>query len=114
MYEDVLHIKLKDEQKDVFLFDYGAVVFFNFTLEEEKEFHALMVPYQRAPLSVVEAEDFDFCYGSESLVLNDQITLMTHLTLEKLSIAFALAQCVKLSVFEERVAKEIEANAPLA
>jgi len=58
----------------------------------------------------------DMCYtegGAQFHVQNDTITLASDSSLEKLSVAFAMAQCVKLNVFEERIDEEIEKNRDL-
>jgi uncharacterized Rmd1/YagE family protein len=54
--------------------------------------------------------DFEFRYGTTSGVSNDLITLCSRSSLEKLSVSFALAQCVKLSIYEERIWNEMEEN----
>uniref|UniRef100_A0A0A9Z5F3 Sporulation protein RMD1 n=2 Tax=Lygus hesperus TaxID=30085 RepID=A0A0A9Z5F3_LYGHE len=113
---DVLNIRFRDhstlEQKLCFIFDYGCIAFFNFTVEEENDMLQLLQPYEEETLPENEreagTEDIIYVFGTRSQVTNDTVTLASNSTLEKLSIAFAMAQCVKLNIFEERVDKEIE------
>lgn len=113
---DVLNIRFRDnitlEQKQCFIFDYGCIAFFNFTIEEEMDILKLLQQYEEETLPENEreagVEDILYINGTRSQVTNDTITLASTSTLEKLSIAFAMAQCVKLNIFEERVDREIE------
>jgi len=119
---DVLHMKLRTGndvlmQKHLFVFEYGCLAFFNFTEEEEEFIKSILEPYQEDTLPeserAVGMEDMTYVYGPVSAVSNDTITLSSFSSLEKLSVAFAMAQCVKLNVFEERIDEEIEKNREL-
>jgi uncharacterized Rmd1/YagE family protein len=113
---DVLQIKIRTDrwlmQKHAFVFDYGCVAFFNFSPQEERELLAMLRPYEEDTLSQREresgCENMEYAYGAHSHVSNDTVTLSGDASLEKLSVAFAMAQCVKLNVFEERIDQEIE------
>jgi hypothetical protein len=62
------------------------------------------------PLLSLHPTEFDYTYGTASSVHNDEITLQSRSSLEKLSVSFAIAQCTKLSVFESRISSEIDRN----
>lgn len=113
LYGDVLHIRQKALMRDAFIFTYGCVVFFNFSQSKEFEFLRFLKRWEVGTLPAFEIEDFDFSYGNESRVGNDEVILATQSSLEKLSVGFALAQCVKLNIYENRIAKEIEDNKQL-
>ena len=57
-----------------------------------------------------ESEEFEYTYGDKFKVKHDVFTFGTSGSLEKLSISFALAQCVKLSIFENHIESQIESN----
>lgn len=113
LYTDVIHIEFKNKQRDIFLFSYGATTFFNFTQESESAFLKSLAEFETGSLATREEEELEFTYGSKWRVANDEITLETADPLEKLSVSFALAQCCKLSVFEERIQQKIEENKAL-
>jgi uncharacterized Rmd1/YagE family protein len=110
LYSDVLQIKQRPEHRDLFLFSYGCMVFYNYTEEEELSTIKIINTYAINTIKQYELEDFDYNIGTESRVSNDEITLSSKSSLEKLSIAFALAQCVKLNVYEAKVDEDIEIN----
>lgn len=99
------------------MFEYGCLAFFNFTVEEEAFVLKLLQPFQEDTLAEKERdvgrEDMLYVYGDISTVTNDTVMLSSTTSLEKLSVAFAMAQCVKLNVFEERIDEEIERNREL-
>lgn len=119
---DVLHVKIRlangdDAHKHLFIFEYGCLSFFNFTVEEEQAFSTVLMQFADEILCdrerEVGVEDLAYVYGSHSAVFNDTVTLSGDSSLEKLSVAFAMAQGVKLNVFEERVDEEISENKDL-
>ncbi len=59
-------------------------------------------------VNLFTSKDFDFKYGLSSDIRQDQITLSTRNVMEKLAVSFALAQSIKLSVYENVVEAEIE------
>jgi len=50
-----------------------------------------------------EQDDMTFFYGTKTRLMNDEVSLSSNGPLEKLSISFAMAQSIKLSVLELRV-----------
>lgn len=116
--DDVVLFKLKRDKREVFIFEYGSLAFFNYTEEEELEFIRMIDPFEEDKLNEKErevgVEDLLISFSDDNFYIsNDTIYLKTKSSLEKLSVAFAMAQCVKLNVFEERIEQEIERNRTL-
>jgi len=106
---------------DIFYFDYGCVVFWGLTQEQEQDIlRTMVVPCEVNPLPVSELEidEFNFRYTSTEKphIRNDTITISKRAAADhtiKLSISYALAQSTKLCVFEERVLMIVEATRDL-
>ena len=111
LYRDVIHVQPKDEQgvkRDIFYFPYGTAIFWGFEEGEEKTLLATLKKFEREPLAKVEYDKLGFSYGSKMNVEGDEITLQKKDALTKLAISYALAQSVKLTVFEEVISKTVE------
>lgn len=93
----------QQQRRDMFVFPYGCVVFWGFTEESEAQVLRRMMAFGILPIKAVESDDMTFKYGSQSRIRADEIELAGEDPLEKLSISFALAQSVKLSICEARV-----------
>lgn len=111
LFRDVLHSQLKDEKgtkRDIFYFSYGVVVFWGFTEEEEKEALSSLKKFERDPLPKAEVDTFSFVYGDRMKLEEDRIILHKKDALTKLAISYAIGQSVKLTVFEEVIARTVE------
>ncbi|KAH8791146.1 hypothetical protein BGZ57DRAFT_875509 [Hyaloscypha finlandica] len=98
---------------EIFLFDYGVVVIWGMSLQDERKFLKEIAKFENEKLAPddVETECFNFYYTREyqARIYNDFITLRekgNYMT--KLAISHALAQSVKTSLFEELVDNTIE------
>ncbi|KAL7415958.1 hypothetical protein BDY24DRAFT_380627 [Mrakia frigida] len=101
----------KRTKAEVFLFEYGVVVIWGMSLEEEKRFLSSLKRFsvERLAPEDIEEEDLGFYYASYSRVYNDVITLKKGSSyMTKLSLSHALAQSVKLSFFEGAVSNTID------
>ncbi|OAP65207.1 hypothetical protein AYL99_01179 [Fonsecaea erecta] len=103
---------------EIFIFDYGTVVIWGMTVQQEQRFLNDMSKFSDAPLPTesVQTENFNFYYTKEyqARIYNDFISLReprNHMT--KLAISHALSQSVKTSLFEDLVSETIETTAPL-
>lgn len=103
---------------EVFVFDYGTVVIWGMTLQQEQRFLNDMAKFIEAPLppESVQTENFNFYYTKEyqARIYNDFISLReprNHMT--KIAISHALSQSVKTSLFEDLVGETIETTSPL-
>jgi len=113
MYSDVIAVKQTKTEREIFIFSYGCVVFYNASESYETEFLSDIAPYAVNRLDKPEFEDFEFNYGEKFAVASDQVTFESDSSLEKVSVALALAQCVKLNVYEEEIELEIVSNQDL-
>ncbi|ORX40897.1 cytoplasm protein [Kockovaella imperatae] len=96
---------------DVFLFEYGTVVIWGMTEKEEKSFLRGLKKFEVERLSPedVEMEDLNFYYADYSRIYNDVITLRKGSSyMTKLALSHALAQSVKISLFEELIGSTID------
>ncbi|KAI8638902.1 hypothetical protein BD408DRAFT_422269 [Parasitella parasitica] len=93
---------------EMFLFDYGVIVFWGMTLKEEQRILKLLVPFEEEKLDAddVETEEFHYYYNEayQPRIYNDIITLRHPSNyLIKLTIAHAIAQSVKMTLFERLI-----------
>ncbi|KAG8954932.1 hypothetical protein FRC04_010416 [Tulasnella sp. 424] len=96
---------------EVFLFDYGTVVIWGMTEAQEKRFlHSLRkFEVEKLPPDDVESEDLNYYYANYSRIYNDVITLRKGSSyMTKLALSHALAQSVKISLFEELISNTID------
>ncbi|KAI3405651.2 RMD1 [Candida oxycetoniae] len=114
-------IRLADEggeidigkKSDLFIFEYGVVIMWGFTQKEEVAFLGDLARFEQEKLSAedIQIEEFNY-YITKSYqprIYNDFITLRDDDNyMLKLSISHALAQSVKISLFEELVDNTIE------
>ena len=102
--------------RDVFVFDYGCVVFWGTrSAEEEEILERIRVGhngtlFQTANVEEIENDDMEFMYGIVSQMQRDEVCLRTTEPDEKLAVSFAFSQSVMLSVFEGRVEDAIRST----
>lgn len=104
----------------VFIFSFGAVVFWNFPnakFEEQWLDDNILGPFADTcgtPHSKEEVEyasdDMEFSYGKSFGIKRDVVELATREAGEKLAVSFALAKSSMLSIYESRVQETIERN----
>jgi uncharacterized Rmd1/YagE family protein len=100
---------------EVFLFEYGTVVIWGMTLQEEKRFLKEIAKFEVDKLGKdeVETEEFNFYYTREyqARIYNDFISLREKKNyMIKLAISHGLSQSVKTSLFEDLVDNTIDAT----
>jgi Uncharacterized conserved protein len=114
-------IRLADEggeidvgkKNDIFIFEYGVIILWGYTTKEEAAFLDDLARFESEKLSSedIQIEEFNY-YITKSYqprIYNDFITLRDDNNyMLKLSISHALAQSVKISLFEELVDNTIE------
>ncbi|KAF1847392.1 YagE family protein [Cucurbitaria berberidis CBS 394.84] len=98
---------------EVFLFEYGTVVLWGMTLQEEKRFLKEIAKFETDKLGKdeVETEEFNFYYTREyqARIYNDFISLRDKKNyMIKLAISHGLSQSVKTSLFEDLVDNTID------
>ncbi|KAJ3339431.1 hypothetical protein HDU93_008246 [Gonapodya sp. JEL0774] len=94
-------------RRDLFIFAFGVVVFWGFTEAEEKKWLGVIQKEAQETLERAEwqIEDLKFEYQADigeegGRIYNDVLTLRTHHHLAKLTLSHAVAQSVKLAVYE--------------
>ena len=106
-------IDVSDKHSELFIFEYGVVVMWGFTEREEKCFLTDLERFEKEKLADedIQVEEFNY-YVTKSYqprIYNDFITLRDGSNyMVKLSISHAIAQSVKISLFEELVDNTIE------
>ncbi|HLB59294.1 MAG TPA: RMD1 family protein [Bdellovibrionota bacterium] len=111
LYRDVIHSQPKDDKgvkRDLFYFPYGIVVFWGFAEEEERDLLNVLKKFEQESLGKIELDEFRFAYGDRLKIEEDEIILKKKDPVTKLSLSYAIAQSVKLTVFEEAIARTIE------
>ncbi|KAI9791129.1 MAG: hypothetical protein M1816_004360 [Peltula sp. TS41687] len=98
---------------EVFLFNYGTVVTWGMTLQQEQRFLKEISKFEQEKLAPedVQTENFNFYYTTEyqARIYNDFISLSDKKNyMIKLAISHALSQSVKTSLFEDLVDATIE------
>lgn len=101
------------KKNDVFIFEYGVVIMWGYTLKEELAFLEDLARFESEKLSSedIQVEEFNYYITTsyQPRIYNDFITLRDDSNyMLKLSISHALAQSVKISLFEELVDNTIE------
>ncbi|CAK5272275.1 unnamed protein product [Mycena citricolor] len=98
-------------EAEIFLFEYGTVVIWGMTEAQERRFLSSIKRFEneRLPADAIEMEDLNFYYANYSRIYNDVITLRKGSSyMTKLSLSHALAQSVKISLFEQLISSNIE------
>ncbi|KAI9706743.1 MAG: hypothetical protein M1820_004713 [Bogoriella megaspora] len=110
---EAMEFDMEVHTPEVFIFNYGAVVIWGMTVQQEQRFLKEIAKFENDKLSEdnVQVENFNFYYTKEyqARIYNDFITLRSKTDyMLKLAISHALAQSVKTSLFEDLVDATIE------
>lgn len=113
-----LDFDTKVHTPEVFLFEYGTVVIWGMTLQQEQRFLKEISKFEAEKLSEddVQTENFNFYYTREyqARIYNDFISLREKKNyMIKIAISHALAQSVKTSLFEDLLTTTITMTSPL-
>lgn len=118
-YGEVYHVKMSDradtdEEGDVFIFPYGAVVTWGLDDENEDIISNELARFSSNSGRYIFDDDlYTYGYGEKSLIADDHITLKNNNILSKLACSFALAQSAKLGAFENSLQLTINATKDL-
>ncbi|KAF3986990.1 hypothetical protein FT663_04638 [Candidozyma haemuli var. vulneris] len=122
MDKDEAQAEVSKHHAEMFVLEYGIIVFWNFTEIHEKNILADLafspVPILVNPISdhEIETEEFHFEYDSSvqrPRIYNDMITLRSADHLIKLTMSYALAQSTKLCLFESRMVYSLQSISKL-
>lgn len=110
---DGVDLDIQVHTPEVFLFDYGTVVIWGMTLQEEKRFLRELAKFEVDKLGKdeIELEEFNFYYTREyqARIYNDFISLREKKNyMIKLAISHGLSQSVKTSLFEDLLDQSID------
>ncbi len=109
-YRQALNIEWK--QGDVFIFDYGVVVFWGIGVADRLSLLQKLAPYALEPLAHVSEDEFTFTSDAENLLIkNDHISLCDAEIMTRLAISHGLAQSTKLAKFEYHIQQTINDTA---
>ncbi len=110
LHREALHFQPKEDNRtrgDIFYFSYGAVVFWGFSKEEEREFLNELKKFEGNP--VLHSEDeFTFIYDDTMKIEEDEIVLPNKASVSKFAVSHGIAQSVKLIIFEESIQKTFD------
>lgn len=111
-YKNALHVNLStvSSRKDLFIFSYGALVFWNVSSSEARAFLPELRPFEVNSLQEPEEDHFEFKKAAGWSFKNNEITLTEDTVLERLAYSHAIAQSVKLEEFEVRTRQAFEKN----
>jgi uncharacterized Rmd1/YagE family protein len=107
---NVLHVPRPGE--DIFLFDYGIVIFWGTSPHNRQEFLRLIEPHARGLIDTLISDEFTYTLAAELLAIkNDHIQLPGDNPMTRLALSHGIAQSTKLAQFEELVQKTISDTA---
>ncbi|MDH5436937.1 MAG: RMD1 family protein [Gammaproteobacteria bacterium] len=110
IYRNTIHINWR--QGDIFILDYGVVVFWNLNIANRVEFLEYITEY--AIDLQIDAIDDEFTYEIDAesrTVKNDHICLPDDEVTTKIAICHVIAQSTKLALFEHQIQDTINNTA---
>jgi uncharacterized Rmd1/YagE family protein len=107
LYRDVIHVAYHHENGTLFFFSYGVMVAWGLSEDEELRILEDVKGFEKETLPQLEKDEYDFSYDLNFRVQRDEIVLNSKDILTKLAVSYALAQSVKLTVFERTIDKTI-------
>lgn len=105
-YRNVLHVQW--HQGEVFIFDYGVLVFWRLDAEERNAFVQKLRDFAREPLDKVVDDEFT-CETNvdKPAIKDDHLQLPDEEVLTRLAVSHGIAQSTKLAQFEAQVQQTI-------
>jgi uncharacterized Rmd1/YagE family protein len=101
-------LRVRRGMHDIFVFDYGVVVFWGLSPHERDDFVALIRSHAHALLEKPVSDTFTYSLMADELAIkNDHLRIPGDDTMTRLAVSHAIAQSTKLSQFEEQVQKTI-------
>lgn len=108
-YDEVIMLSMGKEQT-LCVFAYGAVVFWGYTIDKERDTLKLLMPFLKSPLGSVQEDTFAYEYGVETIIdeEEDRIILQSEDSILKISLSYGLSQSAKLAAFEHDIDQTIQ------
>jgi uncharacterized Rmd1/YagE family protein len=130
MFEQPQQLQEEEEAStpEVYIFSFGAVVFWNFINEESEQSWMDQFLFddhgddsndeddgavgERNHIDAIESanDEMSFGYGTKFYINHDMVQLQTKDCKEKLAVSFALAKSANVSIFEWRLNQAVERN----
>jgi uncharacterized Rmd1/YagE family protein len=109
LYDEVVFLSMGSEHT-MCIFAYGAVVFWGYTVAEERAALSELLPFLKTPLAKIQEDTFVFEYGVETLIdeEEDRMILQSEDPLLKISLSYGLSQSAKLAAFEHEIDMTIQ------
>ncbi|MDX1811156.1 MAG: RMD1 family protein [Gammaproteobacteria bacterium] len=108
-YRNVLVIEW--HEGEVFLFDFGVLVFWKLNSIERAEFIERIKAFAENPLQALIEDTFTFEINNDKIhVKNDHIHLNNDDIMTRLAVSHGIAQSTKLAQFENRIQETINEN----
>jgi uncharacterized Rmd1/YagE family protein len=107
-HKDVIHLKIQDS--DVFVFEYGSVVFWNASFDQQQSIIEIISEYsnEKIPERIQESIQYQIGENEHLKIANEIIFLSkTHPYFEMLACSYAIAQSINLDYFESSIEKLI-------
>ncbi|MDF2577821.1 MAG: hypothetical protein K0S74_1305 [Chlamydiales bacterium] len=105
LYRDVIYVPYYSGE--VFFFPYGSIICWEVDKGHRVDLLSELKRFENNSALELESDEFSFEYGTSSKMFQDKITVESGNILAKLAISHALAQSIKLSVFEKAIQKTI-------
>ncbi len=99
---DVVHIG-RDKEGDIFVFPFGAVVIWGLEQAQELGWIQRLHPFLDGVMAKPDTERFTFTTGTAAQIRQDEVTLPYPSAMNKLAVSYAIAQSLKLAIFEESI-----------
>eukprot|EP01069_Polyplicarium_translucidae_P012598 Polyplicarium_translucidae@DN5377_c0_g1_i1.p1 len=110
VYSDVLFCDAFAAKRLCFIFKFGSIIGWDFTLNERTAMRSSLRRYLVDPLppTRVEEDDMNYIRADRRAIKQDTIHLVTDEIFERLAYSYAFAQSAKLSFFETEVDNTID------
>jgi uncharacterized Rmd1/YagE family protein len=109
-YRNVLHEEYPEGE--VFIFDYGVLVFWGMSAEKRTEFVNNLHEFAKDPLTRVLDDEFTYEVGADKpAIKNDHLYLTDNAVVTRLAVSHGIAQSTKLAQFELQVQQTINDTA---
>lgn len=112
LYRDVIHVQIASENGfgDLFLFPYGSTVFWGVPHDQINDLLGLVKEFENEANEEIESDAFTFTVSTHPKIVEDEIILPDNDPLSKLAVSHAIAQSVKLGVFETSILKSFNST----
>lgn len=111
-YRDVIYLVV--EQGSCAIFPFGVAVYWNVRADVVTRIHEQLKTFSLRPYETHESEHYAFIYGCDrNRFTHEHIELIDNDVMTVLAFSHALAQSVKLSVFEKQAQQTIETTAAI-